>query len=438
MKRVVILFVMIMLVFTTLVFSCKKQSTSGTDGKEIVKFWYPFGGDSEIWEKWVIEEFMKDNPQYIVESTYVPDDQMIAGGKLMAAINARDVPDIIESSLNAEIYSMATQGAFEPLDDAIKAVGVDVSKINPAVLPLMKWNGVTYVFPHNTDTVLLFYRTDLFEAVGLDPSKPPKTFAELDEYARSLTVSSGNNVTRYGFIPWLDAGADAQTWYRQFGASVYDQSTDTVTLANPAVAHVLEWQRAYAQLHDPERMRAFTSSLGAAFSPDHAFMQGKVAMTAIGNWFCNALRIYAPDVKYSVAPLPAIDLDHYGGCTLTGNSYASPKGAKNVKGAVAFADYTEQSKILDDNNKEWRSLGIYAGAYEGLSLYKAKDPYLMVAIDVTFNRNSGVWVLSPITNMLNDRLAAFRDTAIYTNNNIMSGLRELETALQNEVNRTKR
>jgi multiple sugar transport system substrate-binding protein len=417
---------------------CQKGGTSTAGGKQLLKFWYPFGGDSEKWELWVIDEFMKDNPTYTVESTYVPEAAGIRNGKLMAAINSGDVPDLIESDALAETYSLAAQGAFEPLDDAFKTVGIDVSRINPAVLPLMKYDGVTYIFPHNTDTILLFYRTDLFEQAGLDPSKPPTTIAELDEYAQKLTVSSGRDVTRYGFIPWLDAGAAAPTWYRQFGASVYDAAAGKLTLANPAVASVFEWQRAYAQRHDPERMRAFTSSLGAAFSPDHAFMQGKVAMTVIGNWFCNALRIYAPDTKFNVAPIPATTADLYGGCSLTGNNYASPKGAKNVNGAVVFADYTQQSKILEDNNRQWRSLGVYNGAYEGLSLYEEKDPYLLKCIDVTFNKNSGQWVLLAITNQLNDRLSAFRDEAIYTNNNIMEGLRSLETALQSDLDRSNR
>ncbi|MDR1107081.1 MAG: extracellular solute-binding protein [Treponema sp.] len=436
MKKVAIWLLPVLLVCMALLPGCQKNANvAGGGSKELLKFWYPFGGDSEKWELWVIDEFMKDNPGYTVESTYVPEGAGIRNGKLMAAINSGDVPDLIESDALAETYGMAAQGGFEPLDDVFKEVGINMDNINPAVIPLMKYNGVTYIFPHNTDTILLFYRTDLFEEAGLDPSNPPKTIAELDEYAQKLTVSSGQDVTRYGFIPWLDAGADAPTWYRQFGASVYNDSTDTLTLANPAVARVFEWQRSYAQRHDPERMRAFTSSLGAAFSPDHAFMQSKVAMTVIGNWFCNALRIYAPDTKFNVAPIPAIDAAHYGGCSLTGNNYASPKGAKNVKAAVVFADYTEQSKILEDNNAQWRSLGVYKGAFEGLSLYENKDPYLMVCIDVTFNQNSGQWVLSPITNLLNDRLTAFRDEAIYTNNDIMNGLRGVETALQTELNR---
>jgi multiple sugar transport system substrate-binding protein len=182
-------------------------------------------------------------------------------------------------------------------------------------------------------------------------------------------------------------------------------------------------------------MRSFTSALGAAFSPDHAFMQGKVAMTAIGNWFCNALRIHAPQVKYSVAPLPTLNSDIYGSCALAGNLFFSPKGAKNVTGAVAFADYCQSAKIVEDNNTQWRSLGIYIDGIEGLSLYKANDPYLKICIDVTFNPNSGPWALSPVTAELDDRLRSFTDVAIYSKADIRAGLTDMQNTLQTEVDR---
>jgi multiple sugar transport system substrate-binding protein len=216
---------------------------------------------------------------------------------------------------------------------------------------------------------------------------------------------------------------------------VYDEANNKVTLANPAVARVYEWQRGYAKAADPERMRAFTSSLGAAFSPDHAFMQGKVAMTVIGNWFCNALRIYAPNLQYSVTPIPTISLDNYGGSALAGNVFFCPKGAKELVGAITFADYCQSAKIVEDNNKQWRSLGIYLDGIDGLSLYKAGDPYLKICIDVTFNKNSGPWALSPVTAELDDKLRSFTDVAIYSNSNIMAGLTDMQKTLQAEVDK---
>jgi multiple sugar transport system substrate-binding protein len=211
-----------------------------------------------------------------------------------------------------------------------------------------------------------------------------------------------------------------------------------VTIVNAQVEKIYEWQRGYAQRYNPERLRAFTSALGSPFSPDHAFMTGKVAMTVTRNSFINALRIYAPDVKYEIAPIPAIDEDHYGGATLGGNVFLVPKGAKNIPGGVAFAVASQLAKFLEDNSRDWYSLGIFRDVYPSYSLYKENDPKFFKLLDITYNKNSGQWILSPITSRFDDSLNTFRDVAIYTNDDIMSGLRDIEARLQTEANRLSR
>lgn len=45
-----------------------------------------------------------------------------------------------------------------------------------------------YAYPWNVEpSTVLFYRKDLYEAAGLDPNKPPKTWEELREYSKKLT-----------------------------------------------------------------------------------------------------------------------------------------------------------------------------------------------------------------------------------------------------------
>lgn len=407
--------------------------SSGTK-KTVLKYWYPWGGDSEKWDKWRMSEFEKAYPDIEIQSTYVPPHAGVDNGKLMAAVQSGNVPDLVVTDSMSQAYSLATQGACAPLDDALKAVGFDASKVNQAELPLMKWKGTTYLYPQNTDTTLLFYRTDYFQQAGLDINHPPKTIAELDADAQKLTQKDASGkVTRYGFIPWLDAGNNPSTWSWQFGASVYDTANNKITIANSKMAAVYEWERTYSQKYGAENMKSFTSSLGAAFSPNHAFMTGKVAMTVIGNWFCNAMKLYAPNIKYKVAPIPAISIDRYGGCALAGNVFFCPKGAKEVKAALQYCQFCQSSKMVDANNKSWRSLGIYKDSIPGLTLYKENDPYLKVCIDVTFNKNSGQWGLCPIGTELTDKLTAMSDKAVYTNSNIMGALSDLQTSLQTDL-----
>jgi multiple sugar transport system substrate-binding protein len=421
--------------------SASQTNIPKKDGKILVRYWYPWGGDSEKWDKTRMANFDQDNPGYIIDSTYVPEGAGVRNGKLLAAINAGDVPDVCVSDAPTQTYSLACQGAFEPIDAALKAVGFDPKRAAPGLLPYMKWKGVSYIYPQNTDVVLLFYRTDFFKAAGLNPDNPPKSIDELDADAAKLTVKDAKgNTTRYGFIPWLDAGQDPSTWTFQFGADVYDEATDKITIATPQCAKVYEWERGYAKRGDPARMKSFTSSLGAAFSPNHAFMVGKVAMTVIGNWFCNALRIHDPKLKYGdngykVAPMPTLTPDIYGSCAFAGNLFFSPMGAKNILGGVKFMDYCQQAKEVEDNNKYWRSLGIYKDQIEQLSLYKAKDPALQVCIAVTFNPHSSAWALSPVTSQLDDQLRSFSDKAIYSDVDIPSGLKQIQDQLQPTVDK---
>jgi multiple sugar transport system substrate-binding protein len=407
---------------------------TGTDEKIIVKYWYPWGGDSETWDLWRVSEFEKNNPQYKFECTYVPEGAGISNGKLAAAVNSGDVPDLVVIDRPIEAYSYATQGGFEALDETLEKVGFKWGDINQAIVPLMQYEGKTYLFPQNTDTTVLFYRTDLFEEAGLDPNRPPRTMDELDAYAKALTkTDASGNVIQYGFIPWLDAGLDPHTWSWMFGANVYDQSANKVYLNTPEMIANFKWQMGYAELYDPAAIKSAASSFGEAFSANHAFMTGKVAMTAMGNWFCNAIRIYAPDLEYNIAPLPAPEGGRYGGCALNSNVCAVPKGAKEIEGAVRFALFCQEGYILDDNNKQWRSLGIYPDKIQDLTLMKEGDKFLPTIVDITFNENSGIWALTSASTFMNDKLRSGLEECIYNKADPATVLARIEKEVQDVI-----
>lgn len=414
--------------------SASGENSNAGGEKKIVKYWYPWGGDSEKWDLWRVAEYEKNNPQYKFECTYVPEGSGISNGKLATAVNSGDVPDLVVIDRPVEAYSYAGQGGFEPLDDTLKKVGFVEGDINQSIVPLMKYEGKTYLFPQNTDTTDLFYRTDLFEAAGLDPNKPPKTMEELDQYARALTrKDASGKVTTYGFIPWLDAGLDPQNWAWMFGANVFDQAAKKIHLNTPEMIANFEWQKGYAKIYNPAEIKSASSSFGEAFSANHAFMTGKVAMTAMGNWFCNAIRIYAPELKYDIAPLPAPANGRYGGCALNSNVCAVPKGAKEIEGAVRFALFCQEGYILDDNNKQWRSLGIYPDKIKDLTLMKEGDKFLPTIVEITFNKNSGMFALTSAATFLSDKLKSGLEECIYNNADPATVLGQIESEVQAQV-----
>lgn len=398
-------------------------------GRQELKYWYCWGGDSETWDQWRMDEFNKAQDEYYITGQYVPEGSGVNNGKLMAAIQSGDVPDVIVCDNSTAIYSLVAEGAFEPLDEAMETVGFDWESVNPAVLDLMKYDGQTYLYPTNTDTVLLFIRNDMAEAAGLDVTNPPKTIDELDAWAEAMTkINEDGSVDCYGFIPWLDDGS-SQNWGVQFGASVYDAESDTYNVNTPEMVQIYEWMRSYSNKFDTDILMGFTSNLGGAFSPDHAFFTGDVAMTINGNWFCNAIAQYAPDIDYTIVPLPAISEDLYGGTPLTGNVIAAPKGSKNIEGAVAWANWCQTAEMQEGNNAIWLSLGIFPDSVTELSRYKANDPAELMVVDVTFHENSRFFCVSPKTALVLDGLKQVLDTAIYTNEDIGAALDAVNSTL---------
>lgn len=411
---------------------------AGATGDEIViKYWYPWGGDSETWDMWRIEEFEKNNPGYKIEATYVPPDSGITNGKLMAAIASGDVPDVI-CAPNTLTYPMAAQGAFEDVTAAMEAAGRSKDDYQPSVQSLMDIEGSWYIMPMETDTQMLFINNEKAGAAGLDLSNPPKSISELDTWAEAMTVAEGDSFSTVGFIPWLDsAEADPynHAWY--FGAPIYEDGE--IDLTNEDVVAMYEWQRGYAQRYNPETIKSFMGGFGGAFSPDHPFFTGKVAMTMNGNWFNEAIRQYAADMDYTVVPMAVAD-NHpelYGGSILGVNTYCVPKGSQNADAAALFVDYIANAYIADDNNKTWYSTPTRKDVIDELTLVKENDERYSVIKSMVFNEHSNTPALCSIRNTMMEELKSLRDQVLYEDKDPAELLAALQPRMEEELANTQ-
>ena len=408
--------------------------TPSTGEVQTVKYWYRFGGESETWDKWRQEEFEKNNPGYKIEATYVPPDCGVTDGKLLAAIAAKDVPDVINVA-NTLSYPLATQGAFEDLTDYMAKLGRTREDYVDSVQSLIDIKGGWYLLPMETDTTLLYINNKLAEKAGLDPSKPPKTMSEVDDWAEKLTVMDGENIQTMGFIPWIDGGDDTYVYAWAFGAQLYDPESNTLDLASDAFVKAFQWETKYAQKYAPERIKSFTSAFGGAFSPDHAFFTEKVAMTINGNWFQQAIKQYAPDMDVSIVPMPVSDdqEERYGACPLAVVTFACPKGAKNIEGACRFVDFVGAAYINDDSAKTWYTAPTRKDAYEGLTLVEEKDPLYETIQSLVSNSYSETPVLTSIRSIMYDEIQSVRDQVIYDNADPKALLEALQPNMETEL-----
>lgn len=169
----------------------------------------------------LVKDFNALNTGIKVEFRQIQFDDVVS--EAMRAYSTGQAPDIIAVD-NPEHALFASRGAFLDLTDMIaKSEVVKTENYFPGPLASTMWDGKNFGIPKATNTIALYYNKDMFKAKGLDPDKPPQTWAELVETARTLTdpaanvygltfSAKANEEGTFQFLPWAQmAGASYET-----------------------------------------------------------------------------------------------------------------------------------------------------------------------------------------------------------------------------------
>lgn len=133
--------------------------------------------------------------------------------KAQAAAKAGKPPAVVLMSANFNV-DLKLSGDIQSLEPMLKADGATRDAFLADFWPALHANamveGELYSVPFHNSTPLLYYNVDHFKEAGLDPTKPPRTWAELVDAAKKLTKREGDKVERYGFT--MPAGYDYLGW----------------------------------------------------------------------------------------------------------------------------------------------------------------------------------------------------------------------------------
>lgn len=407
-----------------------------TDLTGTFTYWSAFTGDSKTWDQSRVDLFNKLYADQGIhcDVQFVPDGAGVNNGKLLSAIAGGTAPDLFISDNPTSVYSYAANGSLQPLDASLKKVGLDVDEFFPGCKDVVFYKNTAYLIPQDANVILLYYNPDIVESVGLDPDTPPTTLKELNIWADKMTVKNDKgSYDRFGLIPWLDSGNDAFVLPYLFGCNIYDTETGKLDLTSDNMVEYLEWVRSYAKKYDPEKIQSVTSGLGGMFTPDHAFMTGKVAMTITGNWFANALRIYAPEAKYRVCAVPVNTNGRANSTTFGVNVFGVPRGSKKADLATLFIKFCLSPEINEDNFSQWRSIPTNDAAFDKVSLTKKGDAMYLLEREIANSPENGIPALCSVSSELAVSFQSFRESVIYTDVNIRSGLQEMQDKFQAEL-----
>lgn len=336
------------------------------------------GGGPDALIDALCEEYHEENPNVKVTPVYA-GSYADTRTKVQAAIKGGNTPDLA-IMFSIDLYSLLSMDAIADID-SFCTTDTDKEWLNGFYDGFMmnsRDGETTYGIPWQRSTIVLYYNKDAFEAAGLDPEQPPKTWDELREDAKKLTVTENGQVTQYGIqIPsdgyayWM-----LQTFcVQQDGFNLMNDTGTETYYDDERTAKGLEfWKNLADDGSMPEGIVAW------ATTPSD-FLEGKTAMMYHTTGNLTNVKNNA-DFNFGVAMLPADE--SYGSPTGGGNFYIF-KGVSEERQQAAF-DFI---KWMTDDERvaQWSiDTGYVAtrpSAYdtERMKTYAEEFPYCLVARD---------------------------------------------------------
>jgi ABC-type glycerol-3-phosphate transport system substrate-binding protein len=245
--------------------------------------------------------WMRDGENSTIEVLRKKFEELSGAKVTYVALPENEMYDKVRLELanNSGLYDMMHTGAGGAKEYGLSNYLIplpappDLDDFYPADIAQYSIGGELYGLPQTADTNILYWRTDLFEAAGLDPTKPPETYEQFREYAIKLTTDENgkhpgedgfdpNNIDVYGSafkgVAGLGSTWELYNYIYAFGGDVVDENY-TPTLNSQPVVDALTWVvdnfRTY-NIYPPDTPTYDYTEFHTLFA------QGKVAMAV--NW----------------------------------------------------------------------------------------------------------------------------------------------------------
>ncbi len=367
----------------------------GEGATGVIQFWdrnttAPFG-------QLLVNRFNATHKHLKVVLTPVQDTQYVT--KLATAIRAGQPPDLVGiDDINSQLFIY--HKAFLDLTPLVKALP-EKNKLSPGAMKLTTENGHYYGTPYVSDMSVLWYNKTLFRRAGLDPSKPPASYAEILRDARKITAL-GHGIYGFAFAGRCEGclgftilpdiwAAGKHLLYGQPG-----HERAFITGNAPLRQTLTFYRQLWAEhLSDPE------SRVETGVTWGTNFLAGKIGMMPLAYGpIAAAPAKFRSQIGMTQLPAPS------GGATATfdgGANFGIPAGSSNPSGAWEFIKWALQ--------KEQQSLAPQGGfepvrSDVNTAQFRAKYPFASAMLDglprgyvpktivynTTFNQPGGPWL----------------------------------------------
>ena len=267
--------------------------------------------------------------------------------RLMLA-TAGGVPPDVAGIWAEQLPVYAENNALTPLDKMAAEAGITGSEYIPAFWNLCRYRNHLWALPSTPTSIALIYNKKMFREAGLDPERPPRTIAELEEFnSKILRRSDSGKILAIGHLP-EEPGWWSGMWGYWFGGNLWDGGS-RITADSPENRAAFRWLQSYPERFGAGNLLAMRDGFGNFASSQNAFFTGRVAMILQGVWVYNFIEKYAPaDFEWGVAPFPSAVEDVSNPTTIIEcDLLVIPHGAAHPKEAFEFLRYVNSRKPME-------------------------------------------------------------------------------------------
>ncbi|MGP1357213.1 sn-glycerol-3-phosphate ABC transporter substrate-binding protein UgpB [Roseicyclus sp.] len=182
-----------------------------------IEWWHAMGGELGVATEAVATAFNESQSDYVVVPTYRGTYTETLTGAI-AAFRAGEQPNIVQVFEVGTGTMMAAEGAIVPVYELMERTGApfDPSAFLPAVVGYYTDpEGNMLSMPFNSSTPILYYNKNVFEAAGLDPEQPPRTWSEVESFSRQIMESGAAECGfTTGWVSWVQL-ENFSAWHNQ-------------------------------------------------------------------------------------------------------------------------------------------------------------------------------------------------------------------------------
>jgi multiple sugar transport system substrate-binding protein len=289
-----------------------------------------------------VAQFEKANPSIKVK----PVEYQWTGPTFAAKLAAGTLPTVFEVPFT-DARTLGDKGQLADLTAEVKKLPY-FSKYNPVVLAEgTTAKGKIVALPKGAYAQALHYNRKLFQEAGLDPNKPPTTWAQLQAYAKQIAQKTGK--TGYAQMAKNDntGGWILTTVVYSLGGRM-ESGTGTKAKAT------LNSKQSATALTMLKKMRWTDNSMGANFDMgwsdiNQAFAAGNIGMYISGSdVYTNLVQASNVDPSiYGLAPIPTAKSSTAG--VLGGGTLAAVRPNANAEqkaAAVKWIDFYYERPLV--------------------------------------------------------------------------------------------